>query len=65
MDLKDYVLSPFSELEREGLETILPKSAEAVETWLLQGCEKAMSRFNGTLWAPPKPEPAAEPSQDL
>jgi PTH1 family peptidyl-tRNA hydrolase len=45
-DLADYVLDGFTPEERATLEALLDPMAEAVECWLVEGIEKAMSRFN-------------------
>ncbi len=45
-DLADFVLAEFSREERGALDGLLPTMAEAVECWLEEGIERAMSRFN-------------------
>jgi PTH1 family peptidyl-tRNA hydrolase len=45
-DLADFVLAPFAEEERRELAALLDPMAEAVECWLTEGIERAMSRFN-------------------
>jgi PTH1 family peptidyl-tRNA hydrolase len=45
-DLSDFVLADFSREERETLDALLPTMAEAVECWLEEGIERAMTRFN-------------------
>jgi PTH1 family peptidyl-tRNA hydrolase len=45
-DLADFVLADFTAEERATLHDLLDPMAEAVECWLDQGIEKAMSRFN-------------------
>jgi PTH1 family peptidyl-tRNA hydrolase len=45
-DLADWVLSDFTSEEREALEALLDPMAEAVECWLVEGIEKAMTRYN-------------------
>jgi peptidyl-tRNA hydrolase, PTH1 family len=42
----DYVLSPFSEPEREQLPEIIRRAADAVEYTVEQGLERAMTEFN-------------------
>ncbi len=42
----DFVLNPFEREEREILEDLLPRLVDAVECWLLEGIEIAMTRFN-------------------
>lgn len=45
-DLADFVLAPFTHEESKEIEALLDPMAEAVETWLAEGIEKAMSRHN-------------------
>ncbi|HZE75338.1 MAG TPA: aminoacyl-tRNA hydrolase, partial [Gemmatimonadales bacterium] len=45
-DLADYVLAEFTSEERETLEGLLDPMADAVECWLAEGIERAMTKFN-------------------
>jgi PTH1 family peptidyl-tRNA hydrolase len=54
-DLADYVLDRFTPEERATLAGLLDPMCEAVECWLDEGIEKAMSRFN--KGSPPNPQP--------
>jgi PTH1 family peptidyl-tRNA hydrolase len=45
-DLADFVLSPFAEEERVELLALMPRLTSAVETWLTDGIERAMSLYN-------------------
>jgi peptidyl-tRNA hydrolase, PTH1 family len=45
-DLADYVLDRFTAEEGQLLDELLDPMAEAVECWLAEGIEKAMSRHN-------------------
>jgi PTH1 family peptidyl-tRNA hydrolase len=45
-DLADFVLAPFEPEERRAIEDLLDPMAEAVECWMAEGVERAMSRFN-------------------
>jgi PTH1 family peptidyl-tRNA hydrolase len=45
-DLSDYVLGEFGKGQRQLVEEILPTTAELVETWLAEGAEAAMNKFN-------------------
>jgi PTH1 family peptidyl-tRNA hydrolase len=45
-DLADYVLAEFTPEERETLESLLDPMADAVESWLAEGIERAMTKFN-------------------
>ena len=46
-DMADFVLSRFSRADMDVLTPALSKAADAVESWLANGLEKTMSRFNG------------------
>jgi peptidyl-tRNA hydrolase, PTH1 family len=46
-DLASFVLSPFDEGEREEAEAMIRRAADAVELWLQEGVEAAMTKFNG------------------
>ncbi len=45
--LADFVLTPFAAAEDEELEPVLGRAADACETWLREGIDAAMNRFNG------------------
>jgi PTH1 family peptidyl-tRNA hydrolase len=45
-DLADHVLARFSAEEREMLEQLLDPLAEAVECWVEEGVERAMTKYN-------------------
>lgn len=45
-DLADYVLDAPPPEEREAIDAQMASMAEAVECWLAEGIEKAMTRFN-------------------
>jgi PTH1 family peptidyl-tRNA hydrolase len=47
MDPVDYVLQPFRGRERELANELAGRSADAIEAWLRDGIESAMSSFNG------------------
>jgi PTH1 family peptidyl-tRNA hydrolase len=46
MDAADYVLRDFSAEEVPQLEDTLDRAVAAIETWLVQGADMAMSRHN-------------------
>lgn len=46
-DLVDYVLSEFSEEEKEIAEEMIKRAADAIEIVLKEGIEKAMAKVNG------------------
>jgi PTH1 family peptidyl-tRNA hydrolase len=45
-DLEDWVLSPMDTEDEDRVIELLPTLAEGVETWVTQGIEPAMNRFN-------------------
>lgn len=45
-DPAEYVLSPFEERELEAAEAMIERAAQALETIVTSGAERAMSRFN-------------------
>ncbi len=45
-DWVEFVLQPFTDKERDVMEEALDRAAQAVETLLTEGMEKAMNRFN-------------------
>lgn len=53
-DWMDYVLNEFSAAEREDINWAIPRSADAIETFVADGVQTAMNQFNGC--APPKYE---------
>ena len=46
MDLSDWVLSPMPDEDEEVVVALLPELTRAVETWVREGIEAAMNRFN-------------------
>lgn len=49
MDPADYVLQDFSAEEEELLDEVLEHAVDAIEAWLDQGIEAAMSRYNSSV----------------
>jgi len=45
-DLADYVLAPFTREERAAIDALLDPMTDAAESWLTEGIEHAMTRFN-------------------
>jgi len=45
-DLADWVLSPMPEEDEDVVVGLLPDLTHAVETWMVEGIEAAMNRFN-------------------
>jgi PTH1 family peptidyl-tRNA hydrolase len=45
-DGADYVLSAFTEIEREQLPDVVRRAADAVEVAIAQGVDRAMTEFN-------------------
>ncbi len=54
MDPADYVLKDFSRGEMKGLSEILDHAADAALTFVTDGLDLAMNRFNGDVLAPGK-----------
>ena len=54
-DKADYVLERFSKAERAALAPAVDTACEAIETFVTEGIEVAMNRFN----RPPEPAPAS------
>ena len=46
-DLRDYVLEEFSKHEQDELEPWFERIADGIQTFLVEGVEAAMNRFNG------------------
>ena len=44
--LRDFVLSPFREDERDRVARVVPLAAEVVETWVRAGIDVCMNRYN-------------------
>lgn len=49
MDTANYVLQSFSKEDEEFLQSVFAKSDEAVETFISEGLNTAMNRFNGVV----------------
>lgn len=45
--LRDYVLAPFAGDSRERVAEMVTRGADACESWLNEGIDSAMARFNG------------------
>ncbi len=46
-DYPDFVLSNFSKADLKVLDSMLDRACDAVESWLCEGIEKTMAKFNG------------------
>ena len=46
--LSDYVLDVYSKAQEEELDKILDTAASAIDTFLYEGCDSAMNKFNST-----------------
>ena len=57
--LVDFVLSPFTAAEAAALAPVVQRAADACETWLRDGIDAAMSRFNGASDGPEAASPSA------
>ncbi len=62
-DLSEYVLSPFTEAEQEHLPEIVARAADAVETAIFEGLDRAMDRFNRRYDHPARGDASVEPSE--
>jgi len=49
MDPRDYVLQSFSTSESELLKVVLDRAVDAVKTFVAEGLDAAMNKFNGKL----------------
>lgn len=47
--IRDHVLGRFDGTEREQFEKVLERAASQSECWLLNGIQRAMNEFNGTI----------------
>lgn len=45
-DLADFMLSPMPKADRTAIAELLPVMCDAVECWMSEGAERAMTRFN-------------------
>ncbi len=45
-DAVDFVLSPFTEEELKALQTLFPVARQGIVSWIKDGMERTMSRFN-------------------
>ena len=45
-DLSDFVLAPFGREERETVQSLMPRIVDAVERWIREGIDAAMSACN-------------------
>ncbi|CAN5677826.1 aminoacyl-tRNA hydrolase [soil metagenome] len=57
IDAADFVLTRFRAAERPQMEEALITATQAVATWITQGIDAAMNRFNGTGRGNDEPEP--------
>lgn len=46
-DLVEFVLGPFPPDQREAVDAMVARAADACEVWLREGAEAAMAKFNG------------------
>ena len=64
MNPKDYVLQEFKGDEAILVREVVDQAANAVEVWLKEGIEPAMTRFNGDVQKR-QPEPQRDPQEEL
>ncbi|MBA3868269.1 MAG: aminoacyl-tRNA hydrolase [Chloroflexota bacterium] len=62
MQARDYVLGPFKGEDAILASQVIDRAADAVETWLTEGIDLAMTRHNGNI-DEPKPTPAKAPRE--
>ncbi len=65
MDPAAYVLQPFGKDEAILAQQVREKTADAIELWLEQGVEVAMTAFNGDITAPKEAKPGADEELQL
>ena len=65
MQARDYVLSPFKSDDAILAAQVVDRAADAVETWLLEGIEMAMTRHNGDIDAPKQEPKKITPTRDV
>ncbi|HON08282.1 MAG TPA: aminoacyl-tRNA hydrolase [Verrucomicrobiota bacterium] len=51
-EITDYVLSAFSPQELKILDLVLERAVKQINSWLLDGIEKAMNQYNGQVECP-------------
>ena len=65
MQARDYVLSPFKGDDAILAAQVIDRAADAVETWLVEGIELAMTRHNGDIDAPKQEPKKITPTKDV
>lgn len=45
-DVADYVLSKFTAVERDEVDTAIQRAADAAEAWMREGIDKCMNQYN-------------------
>lgn len=65
MDPAAYVLQPFSKDEAILAQQVREKTADAIELWLEQGMEAAMTAFNGDITTPKIAKPSTDEELQL
>ncbi|MFN7140531.1 MAG: aminoacyl-tRNA hydrolase [Limisphaerales bacterium] len=48
-EIRNYVLGEFGAAEAELLDKVLNRASDQIESWLDEGIEKAMNKFNGAI----------------
>ncbi len=64
METKDYVLGTFRGDDAILLEEVVSRAANAVETWLTEGIDLAMTKHNGDATTSPKKVPAKDKMEE-
>jgi len=64
LDPVDYVLQPFGADEKPHVARSIEQAVQAVETWLADGIDIAMNRYNGPVESPPPDPDTTSPEQE-
>jgi len=65
MEMVNYVLSRFLAHERADMQDAVDRAASAVDTWVTEGTEPAMNRWNASPAPPKPPKPPPEDDNNL
>lgn len=60
----DHVLAPFKGDEAILAEEVVDRTVQAVEAWLTDGIDLAMTRYNGSVEDKPPPQPVKTPPKE-
>jgi PTH1 family peptidyl-tRNA hydrolase len=65
MKAKNYVLQPFHGDDAQLAQEVVETAANAIETWLQDGIQTAMSHYNGDVTETPPPSQEPDPKEQL